>query len=84
MTYGFYNSSYYRRSRDSRRFICCGQWRSHGLEVGWAQGVWGTEVPKSLSGVQGQSPGGGVGRSPHMPDMHIQSAVDKRIFVTCS
>jgi len=57
------------------------QWHSQGLEVGWAQGVWRRKSP---SGVQRQSPSGGLGRSPLKPDMHIQSAVDKRIVVMCS
>ena len=46
---------------DSRDVNSAGQWHSLGLEVGWAQGVWGTEVP---SGVLEQSPGGGLGAKP--------------------
>jgi len=37
------------------------QWRSQGLEVGWAQRVWGR---KSHSGIQRQSSGGGLGAPP--------------------
>ena len=37
------------------------QGRSQKFAKGTKQGVWGTEAP---SGVQGQSPGGGLGRSP--------------------
>jgi len=29
-------------------------------------------------------PSGDLGQSPQKPDMHIQSAVDKHIFVMCS
>jgi len=57
------------------------QWRSQGLEEEWAQRVWGR---KSLSGVQGQSPSEGLGRIPQKPNMHVQSAVDKHIFMMCS
>jgi len=37
--------------------VDCGpnQWRSQGLEVGWAQGVWGMEVPQQGPGAE---PGG--------------------------
>jgi len=47
---------------------------------------------KSLGPGDGNPPAGSRGRAsvrvweqgPHKPDMHIQSAVDKRIFVMCS
>ena len=38
------------------------QWRSQALQVGWAQGDWGKEVP--YSEVQGRSPDGGLRAKP--------------------
>ena len=35
------------------------QWRSQGLEVGWAQGVWGTEVPQRGPGAEPRWGSGG-------------------------
>ena len=46
------------------------QWRSQGLEVGWAQRVWGTEVPLRGPGTEPRwgspvgVPGGGLGAKP--------------------
>jgi len=41
--------------------VASAQWWSQGLEVGWAQDIWGMEDPSS---VQGQSPGGGLWAKP--------------------
>jgi len=59
----------------------CTQWRSQGLEVGWAQGGLGDGSPPA--GSRGRAPVGvwAWGRSPQKPDIHMQSAADKRIFL---
>jgi len=51
------------------------------MEVEWAQGVLGPEVSQRGTGAE---PQWWSGAKPQKPDMHIQSAVDKRIFVMCS
>jgi len=51
------------------------QWRSQALKSGWAQGVWGTEVPgrRSMSG----APVGVWRRRPQKPDIYRQFAAVK-------
>ena len=51
------------------------QWRSQGLEVGWAQG--GTEVPQR--GPRAEPRWGSGGEAPRS-QIYMQSASDKRIF----
>ena len=54
-------------------------WRNQGLEVAWAQGVGGR---KSAAGYRGRAPVGSRGKTSRFqkPDIHTQSAADKRIF----
>ena len=50
------------------------QWLRQESEVGAkAEGVWKTEVP---SGVQGQSPGGGLGAKPAEAEKHVFRTLD--------
>jgi len=74
--------------------------RSQDLEVGRAEEVWGRKTQAGSRAEPWWGPGGegernppaesrgqslvGSGVKPQKPDMHIQSAVDKRICVMCS
>ena len=51
------------------------QWRSQALKPGWAQGVWGTEVPPV--GSRGGAPVEVWGRSLQKPDIYKQFAAVK-------